>query len=67
MNVYLCFCVCVPLFARVHTQTHTHERLGGSKREKKHSPGPLLAQPQEGQRGDGDIRGEQRQTGMVGC
>ena len=37
MHVYLCVCVCVPLFARMHTQIHTHESVGGSKRERETS------------------------------
>ena len=66
--MYICVfvSVCRYLHACTHKYIHTRD-WEGARESKKHSPGSLLAQPQEGQRGDGDIRGEQRQTGMMGC
>ena len=55
MHVYLC--VCVPLFARMHTQIHTHERLGGSKRKQEAQSG--LA-PRSTTRGAARRRGHAR-------
>ena len=65
MCVCVCMCACVSLSTRTHTHLHTHTLEIGRERERARrivGAGSWLER-QEGQRGEGGIRGEQRQTG----
>ena len=67
--LYACISVCLCANICTHAHTNTYTREIGREQEGARSivRARSSLERQEGQRGDGEIRGEQRQTGMMGC